>query len=666
MQGLLARVRVGTRTVAGFAVILALLLILSFTGHDGIASINGSRLEATRISRLALELTAAEAEFRDLRRFAALFVTDGTEAALKRAHDNAARLDGELERLAAAMPDTALRDVTTGLRQRLTDYVAIFEKIVPLRRSRDAVLITETAAKGAALETLLSNALETAERKNSAGDLNYAARSLIALANQRIGTLQALVNTDHAKDRQLFKAAADMLNKSVEMVTLLPESGEGMKLILDYKKSLEAGSETVAQYTALFSGELAEQANGVGTDFEQLRGAMTERVLGAEALMDATAARAQSVLVWLAAGALALGLIVALVMAASVSRPIRAMTDAMRRLADNDLAVDVPARDRRDEIGAMAAAMQVFKDNAGKVEAMRHEQAAERTRAEAERVAALGAMASTFEHSVKGIVDDVSIASGQLKQPAELMARIAEDASRKASTIADATVQASGNVQAVSASAEEMAASIGEVSRRVEEAAQIARTATEQTEQTRAVVGGLAESADSIGQVVQLIADIANQTNLLALNATIEAARAGEAGKGFAVVASEVKALASQTAKATEDISQRVEVIQSDTKRAATAIAHIAEVIGQINQISGSVAAAMEQQSATAQEISRNVVAASEGTQEVSRNVGGLSEAAAQVGTAAHDVSAAVQALAAQSTNLNGAVSSFLATVRSA
>jgi methyl-accepting chemotaxis protein len=353
-------------------------------------------------------------------------------------------------------------------------------------------------------------------------------------------------------------------------------------------------------------------------------------------------------------------------MARSVSRPIGEMTEAMRRLAANELTVEIPARNRRDEIGAMAAAMQIFKDNAGAVEAMRGAQAAEKQRAEAARATTLGDMANSFERDVKAIVDDVSAASGRLAEPAELMARIAEDASRQAAVIAGATQQASANVQAVSASAEEMAASIGEVSARVEEAAKIAREATLETEQTRTVVDGLAASADSIGKVVQLIAEIASQTNLLALNATIEAARAGEAGKGFAVVARAGEGRAAPTGGAPEDISRGVESIQSDTRRAAQAIAGIAEVIGRIDQLSGSVAAAMEQQSAVAREISRNVVEASDGTREVSRNVEGLSGAAGQVGTAAAEVSTAVRALASQSTTLDAAVRDFLVTVRSA
>ncbi len=304
MQTLLARFRVGTRTIAGFAVVLALLVVLALTGLEGIGSINRSRIEATRMLQLAVELTAAESDFRDLRRLMASFVADGTDASLTRARDTAKRVGEELDRLATAMPDDTQRQAGAALRQSLADYVAGFETLVPLRQSRDTVLARETEAKGDTLEALLLKQLETAERASDSGNLNYAARSLIALGHQRAGTLRALANADHEKDKQLFKAAADMLNKSVEMVTLLPESGQGMKLILDYKKSLEAGSDAVTRYTALFGTELAAKAEAIGAEFDKLRTAVAAAVTVAEAEMDRTAAESRTMTLAIAAGAL--------------------------------------------------------------------------------------------------------------------------------------------------------------------------------------------------------------------------------------------------------------------------------------------------------------------------------------------------------------------------
>ncbi len=364
------------------------------------------------------------------------------------------------------------------------------------------------------------------------------------------------------------------------------------------------------------------------------------------------------------------GLIIAAVItfftARSIVDPVNSMTGAMGRLADGDLEVEVEGSERQDEIGQMAAAVQVFKDNAIEMKRLESERAEAERRAEEEKRASMNAMAKEFEDSVGGVLAAVSDAAGQMEASAQAMSATAEETSSQAVTVASAAEETSVNVQTVASATEELASSISEIGRQVGESSSITGRAVTETERTNQEVNGLAEAAEQIGEVVSLISKIAEQTNLLALNATIEAARAGEAGRGFAVVASEVKNLASQTAKATEDISSQVGSIQSATGQAVQAIQGIGDTISKVDEIASAIAAAVEEQQAATQEIARNVQEAANGTQEVTSNITGVNQAASETGAAAAQVLSLSGDLSSQSSNLGGAVDDFLATVRSA
>jgi methyl-accepting chemotaxis protein len=342
---------------------------------------------------------------------------------------------------------------------------------------------------------------------------------------------------------------------------------------------------------------------------------------------------------------------------------IGAMTDAMRRLAARDMAVAIPGAARRDEIGAMAAAVQVFKDSMIQADALTAAEAAEH-RTKQEQTRRRDAMVHRFQGKVAEMVGVLSSGSSVLEGTANTMAANATQTNVQAGNVAAAAQEASAGVATTAAAAEELSASIGEISRQVAQSAKIAGLAVADAERTDQIVRALAEGAERIGHVVGLITNIAGQTNLLALNATIEAARAGEAGKGFAVVASEVKSLANQTAKATEEIGTQIGQIQAATKEAVAAIRAITTTIEQVSEIAISIASAVEQQGAATSEIARNVQQTARSAEAVTVNIGGVSQAATQTGRAAAQVLEGAADLSRHAAQLTGEVDGFIAEVQ--
>jgi methyl-accepting chemotaxis protein len=350
----------------------------------------------------------------------------------------------------------------------------------------------------------------------------------------------------------------------------------------------------------------------------------------------------------------------------SISVPLGQLGARMQGLADGALDGDIPGIDRGDEVGAMAATVQIFKDNALRIRGLEQAEAETQSRAKAERRAAMESLAGDFERSVTSIVRSVSTAAAGMQTTAQSMTSTASDASARAATVGAASQSASNNVGTVAAAAEELSSSVAEISRQVARSSEIASKAVGDAESTNVTVRALSTGAEKIGEVVKLIHSIAAQTNLLALNATIEAARAGESGRGFAVVASEVKALANQTAKATEEISAQVAAMQASTSDAVASIGGITQTIAQMSEITVSISTAIEQQGDATREIARNIQSVAAGSTEISAHIGGVTTAAAATGSAASDVLSNARELDNQSGMLRTAVDEFLGKVRAA
>ena len=390
--------------------------------------------------------------------------------------------------------------------------------------------------------------------------------------------------------------------------------------------------------------------------------AVAEALDDTEATVDSAVTGA--VITFLAALAILLPLLAIVTM--SIVRALSGMTGSMRRLADGDLAVEIPGADRGDEIGQMARSVQVFKDNAVEAERLRQERQSAEERAREEKQRAMRELADRFQAEVGEVVASVRQASGRLDGTAQSMSDIAERTSAQAEAASTAAQTSASNVETVAAATEELSSSTAEIGSQVAKSTGMAKSAVEEVGNANRQVQSLAEAAEKIGTVVDLIRDIAEQTNLLALNATIEAARAGEAGKGFAVVAQEVKSQATQTAKATGEIGGHISRVQTETRDAVGAIDSIRSTIAQIEETASSIAAAVEEQGAATGEISRNIQEAASGSQDVTRNIDGVRADAQTSGGAAAELLDSVQEMSRQTEALGDRVDRFLKEISAA
>jgi methyl-accepting chemotaxis protein len=598
----------------------------------------------------------------------------GEEAA--KLKETARRMSENLDRLAQSVTErqaiaTEHASLVAALR---VAHEKLAEKLVPMMDDAAFALtlaIEQAADKG-----------QLAEIRQTLGTL--ADNDLVALqttlelraeANLLLGVLVEAADLRNreqmppVKDRfvaaasHLDRAAAALRDPTVtRLVTDLVSIGRRKGNIFELKDKEFAGaitSEKVIEANRALAGELEREVSA-------LRG---RSEVAAAATAHASAGeieRGQVVLVALAlvsvVTAFALGWFY---IGGSVVRRVSGLGRSMARIAEGDLDAEIVTRGT-DEIAGMASALSVLRD-AGRDARRRTEQASEeRNRMSQERRNELLTLASRLESEVKTVVETVTGSAGQMHDTAKAMAEVASSASTEAGSAASASAQASQSAHSIAAAAEELSASISEIGRKVAQSATVAGAAVQEAASTRTTMHALADAARKIGDVLKMIQAVAAQTNLLALNATIEAARAGEAGRGFAVVAGEVKALATQTAAATEEISGQIRAIQDTTKDAVAAIERIGATISEISEISTAVASAVEQQDATTREMAHNVTTVAQSTSVVSEKVTGLANAAGETGQSAHMVRDHAGELKHQADALRIQVDQFLSRVRAA
>jgi methyl-accepting chemotaxis protein len=701
--GLRARLFLAFGAVAGLTVVASAIAFVSYNEvGSALGGIAGESLPAmsasVRLARSSAEIVSiapALLAAHDMKeRDATLAAARVDERALQQAIDEIAASGG-------AQSTAALRGAAGEMNRNLGELAAAVERRIgfggEIAALEDRIRATHGAI-AAALAPLADDAsfdlVTGLQDAAGAKDPSAVRQHLSDLADNQVVALQAM--SDLRSDSNLvlgllaegaglpskdllpplldrFNAAANHLEKSLaalkseaiaaplrKPVGELLEYGRGGKSVFALRKAeLETEAAGAAALVAnhKLAGTLEEAVSTLVAKSE-------DTAAKAAAATDAAIARGRVLLISVAVASLLVALVIGgFYIGRSVVRRLSALRNSMAEIAGGNFDAAIPAGGR-DEIAEMASALVVFRDNGRAAKLAEKEAAAERQRMAEQRRADLLSLAEGFETSVKSVVNTVAGAANKMQTAAASMAETARQASEQVAAVAAGSTEASANVQTVATAAEELSITTAEIGRQVSESAEVAARAVAEARRTDEKVQGLAEAARRIGDVVSLINDIASQTNLLALNATIEAARAGEAGKGFAVVASEVKALATQTAKATEDIAAQVGEIQGATHDAVGAIAVIAKTIGRISEIATSVASAVDQQSATSREIARNVQQAARGTHDVSANIAGVTEAASETGGAAQIVLGSAAALAGEARKLSDEVDRFLGGVR--
>jgi hemerythrin-like metal-binding protein len=668
-RALLTERKINTKVSLGFGCVLVILASVSGLAYLAFESAAAGFAFYTRQVAAVDSVRDIDRTFLNMRRFVREYAFTGVETNLDAAKQEETALRAMLGRAAGQIKDPERQRRVQDI-ARLTDlYLAEVGKLVvgthafatvqqstltPLglaQRGHFAALIAAGGGDGG-LATLAAKGLDQwmLMRLNAIKAMLQHDSTAVADVETTYAGLVATLNAlDAAATDPASHAHIDALRRGVP--AYLTAFHQAMALI-DIMASMVNGTMPAMGQQVQDHTE-AIKASGIADEKQ-----MEQETF---ATMDGTGA----LVLELSIGGLLAGALLAWLIGRGIAAPIVRLGQTMSALAGGDKTVAVPGLERRDEIGAMAKAVDVFKRHALDIDRLHAEQERQKLAAQTERRGALRQLADGFESQVGGVIQSVGTATSQLQSAANHMRDNAARTSTEATSVASASAASAANAQAVASASEQLTSSINEIAKQVENARVIAGQADEEATRTTDLMRKLSETVNAIGAIVALINDVASQTNLLALNATIEAARAGDAGRGFAVVASEVKNLANQTAKATEDIASKIGAVQSGTADAAKAIVSITEIMARMSAISAAIAAAVEQQSSATAEIARNVENAASGTQEVSDRIANVDLAARQTGETATEINSSATELSNQARTLRDEVNRFLGQVRS-
>ncbi|WP_417794938.1 methyl-accepting chemotaxis protein [Terasakiella pusilla] len=657
--------KISTKVFSGFFTVLVLLLVVASVGFVELSSIGdnfsryrGLALQTNQSGRVQANLLETRLEVKN-------FLIQANDQSILNVEERSAATLSLIEGLKGMADDEQRRSVASGSERAMKEYLATFEEVVQKQRQSDEILTQKLNVLGPKMEEALSAVMQSAYFDGDTEAAYRAGEMLRSFLLGRLYLVKYLVENDTPSYQRALIEFAVMEDKAKLLLENLdnPNRKELAAGVLEeygvYKEAVQNIFKAISERNEIVMNRLDKLGPKIAEDIEGLKLLVKSEqdTLGPQAT--AAVKSAKNVTLAVSIVGIVVALIAGVVIGRGVSNPIKAMTLAMSRLAQGDKSVEIPATELKNEIGHMANAVTVFKDNMIQNELLTEEQrkADIEKQQEAERVREL---ISGFELTIVSVLDNLSKADSTMKKSSQDVRKSAESTKERSTTVAGASEEASNNVQTVASAAEELAASINEIGRQVAQANIVSKNAVSESENTSSAIYVLENNVNAISQIVSLINDIAEQTNLLALNATIEAARAGEAGKGFAVVASEVKNLANQTSKATEEIASQIGQVQSSTQQAVMSINGISKVIGEVSNISASISAAVEEQSAATQEIARNVEEASIGTASVSTSIVEVLHAAQDANNAAHMIAQASASLSEEATSLRSEVTKFL------
>jgi methyl-accepting chemotaxis protein len=668
----LNRFRIKARLYSGFGLVLLLLAIVAGTTVLGLRGGQSQFDSYSYIAGTTRDVMAIDRDVVGLRRNVFAYTKTGDQASLKRARELEQQLKESIAKSVAEIRNPERQKLIQQASALYAEYTSGFARAVELKTKVDKLRSEVMDVNGAEMRKKLSEIIDVTFKSNEMETAAFAGLAQQHLMLTRLNANRFLDKDDSAAGDAMKGNLADAEKALEGLVGRLADPAR-RKLATDtadmlgkYRTAFTEATGAQAELVTLVDKTMAEKAQKIADMTTAIVKSANADMMATQSATAASLESSSLLGLSLAVAGLLLGILLAWLISRSIVAPVTGMTAAMTKLAGGDKTVEIPARDSKDEIGDMAKAVDVFKQNMIETERLRGEQEEMKRQAEIDKKVMLNKLADDFETGVRASLDTLASAATEMRATSQSMSGTAEETSAQATTVAAAAEQASANVQTVATATEELSSSVSEIGRQVTESTKIAGQAVEEAGRTNVTVQGLSAAAQKIGDVVKLISDIASQTNLLALNATIEAARAGDAGKGFAVVASEVKSLANQTAKATEEISAQVAAMQGATSGAVEAIQSIGGTIGSINEIATTIASAVEEQGAATQEIARNVQEAAQGTGQVSSNIVGVNQAAGETGAAASQVLASAEELGKQAETLRADVGSFLANIRSA
>lgn len=674
MSSLLSAIGIRPRIFGGFALVLSFLVLLAGFAVVQVEHIGGTVNQLVTSAAGDAAMSQVRATLLGANSAVEKFIRTwnlGDKDAASKAIDKVGQLADQVEQRFGALNDIAegIGPVRRSLEAYRTSFAAAADAVDRLRSAT-----TKTDVQGATAGLVAGGIQVALANRGEAEPLVNPMRLAGAVDAVRIAVMRyaATLAIGDADDAKLTLSYAEAAIADAEQELAQTNEAKLKALVAALKAALVADSAALQEVTkvafdlrtkqadlAKASLAIDQQVDRINQKLGGMRAEQGEKTAG-------SVRDTRTTVIYTAAAALVVGALLAWLIGGSVSGPIRRMTDRMQSLAAGELDQPIPGGEQRDEIGRMARAVEVFRENALTVRRMEQDAAAQREAAEADRHRMMAELASRFEQGMQGVISGVGGRADQMGSSASDLARVAERGRGLAEAVANRAEQASVNVQTVASATQELAASIREISSQVQRSVAVSNRATHETQRTSGLVNGLSSAAEKIGNIIQLIQAIASQTNLLALNATIEAARAGDAGKGFAIVASEVKNLASQTAQATEQIASQIATIQSATDETVSAITQFDATVREMAEISNAIASAVEQQGAATGEIARNVEEAASGTAAVSREIVDVRAVAGETDAGAEAALTAAAALQEQAVSLRSNVADFLKTIRSA